>query len=422
MADIVAEIRAYPLADTAGSFAAWGPDPVAYASALAASFPAGSKLYYYTGADVANPDSYNTTSSDLYRPYASGVAGGVKAECDKVTSSNATQFLVSGAITLEQLVAGASGTPCVYGLPASNYGEAVNEWWSNTTINIGDVADPYVSSTGYHRSGVKNLRASFASDHVARYWLCLRRSSDGSARNCVAAGSGGYSIETLGDGRVLRLSGQPAIAASLSYTRLMVERGGKVWFGFRNKLTTTHQLRLNLAATTALFNALGMPAPRSAATLTPDSLLRQYTPYNGAVFGGGAGTFNRSALAFMPNDNSGLVGAWSLAAADPQAQTFFFFADGTYVMADPQGDTAASHCGGPGYERGSYTFDAAGKQFNGVASSIDTNGCAGLHDTTALADNNGFGASRTLTLAADGKTASVVNSQGDSFTFVRLTK
>jgi hypothetical protein len=423
MADIVKEIRAYTRTDSSGSFADWGPDPQANASALAASFPAGSKLFYYAGADVVNPESYNTTSGDLVVPYLAAVAGGVKAECDKVNSTNAAKFLVTGPITLEQVIAGSTGTPCVYGPTGSPSGETANEWWSNSTLSVGDVSLPYANSTGYYTEGLKRLRVSFAAGNVAKYWLCLRRASDGSTRNCTAAGTGSYSIETLGDARVLRLAGQPAVAGTLGYTRTLVERGGHVWYGYRTKLTTTSQLRLNKPATEALFSALGIPAPRTGATLTPDTLLRNYTSFNGAVNNGGVGRFNRSALALMPNDNSGLVGAWALDASDPTSQTFFFFADGTYVMTDPQGDEGPNSCGGAGYEKGTYSYDAASKQFNGLGTSIDTNACAGLHDTTQTGVNNGFsGLPATLVLSADGKTANFTsNVSSESLTIIRLT-
>lgn len=422
--DIVTEIRAYPGTDTAGSYAAWGPDPAVHASALGSTFPAGSKLYYYTSADVVNPEAYNTTSTDLAVPYVAAVAGGVKAECDKVNSSNSARFLVTGDITLEQVIAGATGTPCVYGPTGTPSGETANEWWSNSTLGIGDVSLPYANATGFYVPDTKRLRVSFAAGNVANYWLCLRRASDGSSRNCTAAGSGSYRIETLGDARVLRLAGLPAVAGTLGYTRTWVERGGRVWYGYRNRLTVGQQLRLNKPATDALFAALGLPAPRTGAPLTPDSLLRQYTGYNGAVNNGGVGRFNRSALAFMPNDNSSLVGAWALSGSDVNSQTFFFFADGSYVMTDPQGDTGPSSCGGAGYEKGTVSWDPATRQLNGLSVSIDTNACAGLHDTTQATVNNGFvDLPMTITLSSDGQTASVTyRVTGDVDTLVRLSK
>ena len=412
MADLVKEIRAYPLADSAGKFAAWGPDPVANAAALAASFPAGSKLYYYTGSDTANPDTYNTTAGDVYLPYNTAVASGVAAECNKVTGSNSVLFQTE-APTLEAMVAAAVGQPCVFDV-GNNTGETKNEWWGNSTINVGDVTTPYANATGFYKVGLKDLRASFGAGNVVNYWLCLRRASNNSPRNCSAAGTGSYSIDTLGDARVLRLAGLPAIAGNLSYHRIMVQRGGKVFYGSRSKLALTHQLRLNGPASQALFDALGMPAPEAApAKLTPTLLLDRYTG------SGGAGTLNRNSLALLDNDPAGLVGAWALdTASDPRAQVFVFFADGQYVMADPQGDTEPSLCGGPGIELGTYSYDKAAGLLRFLSVARDTNGCAGGHDTT----DNSFGALGVV-LSADGKTAKVSftgNSGGG--TVYRLTK
>ena len=412
MADLIAEIRAYGLVDTEGSFKAWGPDPVAHADKLGGSFPAGSTLYYYAGADTTQPDRYNTTlNNDLYTPFISAVANGIQADCDKVSNSNFTQFLTT-AKTLEDLIAAAPGKPCVYQTNAST-GET-NEWWGQSTVNLGDVADAFVSASGNFRSGLKNLRVSFGAGSLANYWLCLRRSSDNSVRNCTAAGSGSYRIEALGDARVLRLSGEPKVAATLGFVRSMVERDGRVWYGSRGRLNSNRQQRLNNVASDALFAALGLPAPRGTAPLTASTLMASY------LGTAGPGTVNRNALALMENVNTGMVGAWALdSATDPRAQVFFFFGNGDYVMADPQGDTAASHCGNPGFERGTYAFDAAAGIFRALTNSLDSNGCAGLHDLPTAAAP--FATLTGLRLSADGRQVKVNGADG-SVTLVRLTK
>ena len=412
MADLVAEIRAYGLVDTEGSFKAWGPDPVAHADKLSGNFPAGSALYYYAGADTAQPERYNTTlNSDLYIPFISAVANGVKADCDKVSNSNFTQFQTT-AKTLEDMIAGAPGKPCVYQTHAST-GEA-NEWWSQSTLNLGDVSDDFVSASGNFKSGVKDLRVSFGTASQANYWLCLRRTSDNSVRNCTAAGSGSYRIEALGDARVLRLSGEPKVAATLGFVRTMVERDGRVWYGSRSRLNSNRQQRLNNVASDALFAALGLPAPRVSAPLTASTLM---TSYLGTA---GPGTANRNALALMENNNTGMVGAWAVGSTtDPRAQVFFFFANGDYVMADPQGDTAVSRCGNPGYERGTYGFDAAAGIFRALTISVDSNGCAGLHDS--LNASAPFATVTGLALSADGRQLTA-NGMDGAITLVRLTR
>ena len=418
LADLVAQIRAFPLYDSEGKYPAWGPDPVANAAKLSGNLPAGSKLYSFAGIETASPDRYGTTlNNDLYTAYNALVSTGNAAECAKVTASNFAQFQVA-VKTLDDLLAAAVGKPCVFGLPSAPTGELVNEWWSNSTVNIADVVDPYSNATGYYRTGVKDLRVSFAAGNVANYWLCLHRASDGSARNCKAAGSGAYTIETLGDARVLRLSGQPAIAATLNFNRTFIERGGQVWYGAKSKLQTTSQLRLNAVASQALFDALGLPAPRAAAPLTANSLVANY------LNSYGTGTYNRAALAVMENSPAGLTGAWAVSGGqDARGQTFFFFTNGDYVMSDPVGDTGANRCGAPGYEQGKVSFDAANGALRLLSISSDTNGCAGLHDTTVLDAQQINSVLVTLTFAADGKSLVAKSSDGSGSTsLTRMTK
>ncbi len=417
MADVVAEIRAYPLKDTAGNFAAWGPDPLVHAAKLAGNFPAGSKLHYYTGTDTALPDSYNTASGDRLFIYNALMSAGDTTECNKFTATaSGLQFQDNASPTLEKLIERFKGAPCVFNPRSTPSGNVANEWWGQSTFAIGTVSTSYADTSGsaYFRDGSQSLRVSFGSGNAVNYWLCLLRASDGSPRNCTAAGTGTYGIEALGNGRVLRLANLPALAGSLNYTRTMVEHNGQIWYGFRSKPTVTKQIRPNLEATNALLAALQIPAPRTGAALTADTLLRDYTNQQGRTGAGGTGTYSRGALGFMPNDNTGLVGAWSLSATgNPMAQSFFFFAGGSYVMTDPVGDISPTSCGGPGFEKGTISYNATTKVLAGLTSTLDTNLCAGLHDTNKLGNNNGFGAAGTLTLSADGKTLTFVDAESN---------
>lgn len=410
MADVVAEIRAWPLFDSEGDYTAWGPDPVAHADKLAAVMPAGAKLYVYTGVETARPDLYGThLANDRIVVYNAAVAAGgssaAGSACGSVTPTNFASFQIDTS-TLEQVIAANTGLPCSYNV-GSTVGESRNDWYG-TTLSIGDVADAsYVSSTGYHVSGIKRLRVSFAAGNVANYWLCLRRASDGSPRNCTAAGSGSYRIETLGDARVLRLDGVPAAGAPLSYHRIFVEREGRVWYGSRGKLQTTHQLRLDQVASEALFAALGMPAPRAAEPLTAALLQSRYL--NTA----GAGSYSPAVLGMVANDHAALTGAWrfddAAALARTHDTTFFFFANGDYVMADPVGDTGPASCGPAGLERGSIAWDAASGALQLVSVAADTNLCAGLHDTTKPDSEQLGRVVVTARLSADGQVLTVTS-------------
>lgn len=122
-------------------------------------------------------------------------------------------------------------------------------------------------------------------------------------------------------------------------------------------------------------------------------------------------------LSKAPNDNTGLVGVWGFGSASLiKTQTFVFWADGRFAMIDPEGDTEASNCGGPGVEYGTYAFNSSTRAFKVLTVTVDTNGCAGLRDsqTGALASFN-------ITLSADGSTASVA-AGAETFALFRVSR
>lgn len=407
MVDVVKEIRAFPLKDGTLNYANWGPDPSTHAAALAGNFPAGSLLYHYTGTDTNAVDQHGTALGDAYMPYVAAVAAGSSNECNQVTPSNSWLWQETNTTSLDTLIARNTGTPCVYSPRSTSTGTVPNEWWGASTVTVGDYPVVYNDPDGYFRSHVRQLRASFVSGgSTVRYWSCLRRANDGSPRNCSSLGTGSYRIDTLGNSRVLRFNGLPAEAASMLFDRTFVEIGGQVWHGSRSRPQVSAQQRLNLQATQALFTALGIPAPRSGAPLTADSLLRDYTSHAARVNTGGIGWVNRGALGFMAQQANGVVGAWTLSATgSPRAQTFWFFEDGRYVMADPMGDTGPNRCGPSGYEVGTYRYEGGRLSITGI--SLDTNLCAGLHDST---DGSRFDAA--LSLSADGQRAVVTHREG----------
>lgn len=252
MADIVAEIRAYPMASTQGIYAQWGPRPELLGTAV---FPEGSKLHYQVGTPLANPDSYGTLASNVVRAYRADVTAGgaAPAACTTVTNANAAS-LQSEVTTLEQLVAAYPGKPCVFTANASTGPR--NEWWSNSSLSIGAVPGPAPASA-YYRAG-RNIRLAFGEANQVTYLNCAMRASDGSVRNCDVAGTGSYRIETVGDARVLRLAQVPADATLLGYNRIFVERAGKVYFGWRDKLRIDNALRLNGKGMDAMLAQLGL--------------------------------------------------------------------------------------------------------------------------------------------------------------------
>ena len=261
IAAVVKEIRAYPLTSTQGAYPEWGPNPALLN--VGATFPANSKLFYQTSTPLANPDAYSTLDSGLAKVFVAEVAAGgaptfdangvASLACGKVTNTNFADFQVVPA-TLEALVAANPGKPCVFG-PNANAG-ARNDWWSASTLNIGIVAGPVPANSYYQSNRV--IRAGFGSGNAVAFYNCALRASDGSSRNCDPAGAGTWRIDTVGDARVMRLTGVPAAATSLTYNRQFVERGGKVFYGFRDKLRIDNAVRLNAEGMDALLAQLSL--------------------------------------------------------------------------------------------------------------------------------------------------------------------
>ena len=260
MADVVSGVRAYPLPSTQGSFPSWGPEPAVLGNAV---FPPDARLHYQTTTQLSNPDAYNTLASNAVRSYLADIAAGgtptydangvASVACGTVTAANSAALTFEVG-TLEQLVAGNPGHPCNF-TPNASTGPR-HEWWSNSTISIGQVAIPAPALSFYRAA--RNIRVAFSTGSSVTYYGCAARNTDGSTRNCDAIGTGSFSIETVGDARVMRFAGVPADAAALVYTRIFVERGGKVYFGYHDKLRVDNAVRLNAQGMDALFAQLGL--------------------------------------------------------------------------------------------------------------------------------------------------------------------
>ena len=61
----------------------------------------------------------------------------------------------------------------------------------------------------------------------------------------------------------MKFNNPPVETATLTYHRVFVERGGKVYWGYQDKPSTYQRARLNLTAGNALFTQIGIP------TVTP---------------------------------------------------------------------------------------------------------------------------------------------------------
>lgn len=268
LASVVQQIRQLPGGDGGVAFASFGPDNLA---ALGSGvFPEGARLAFQRTVETAVAPAYDPTAATLALVNADIAEGGDATgsgtpPCRSVTATTPLASYSSPATTLEQVIGRYRGTPCRFSPGTDSAGNASgprNETWAFSTVNVGTVVpatDVRPAGTGTYYTRNREIRVAFGAPGEVTYYNCLTRTTGGSGRNCDVAGSGTYRIETLGDARVLALSTPPASSAALSYERILVERGGAVWFGYRNKPATADGARLNLVAANALLGQLGLP-------------------------------------------------------------------------------------------------------------------------------------------------------------------
>ncbi len=267
MAEIYAQVRA----------ARYTNLTIADTTALgSATFPTDAALYYQTTTTLTQAISYYPGSGNVVTQYSPAVSAGGDATTQGAgVRCNSAEFQINGAnsTTLEGLISAMTGTPCSFGLPGSfvyngttyTNPDPVNEAWGNSTVSLGTVGTLPVgtgaTAPGFY-SGNTRLRVAFqgSGTNPVTYYACKERFSGGSSRNCTAIGTGTYAIATLGDARVLTLNNPPAQAAALTYTRVFVERGGLIYFGFQVKPGVFNSARLNTIAATAMLSQLGLPS------------------------------------------------------------------------------------------------------------------------------------------------------------------
>ena len=261
--DVVNTIRAFPGSDGGVSNSTFGPVDMSLLGT--ATFPTGSRLLYQSNQSTSQAFSYIVLPSGIVDAYPLAIAAGGDASatpapaCAAVSNANAASYYKPIA-TLEAMVAANPGTPCIDGTTTGT--ADANDWWSNSTISLGSIANR-VTPPNANFTTTELLRVAFAtSGNGVTYYRCLDRASNGSSRNCTAIGPGGtYSIQTLGDARVLTMSNQPAEVVLLGHVRVFVERGGIVYYGYQtNAGKVIESVRLNLPAANALMAQLGMPA------------------------------------------------------------------------------------------------------------------------------------------------------------------
>ena len=263
LASVVTDIRTFPGGDSGVAYAQFGP---ANLSALgSAVFGPGSKLRYQSTASLANAYQY-VPSTAIQFPNADVAAGGdartSAPPCSAILATTPPDSYQSPLTTIEDLLARVKGTPCIFGQSTNANGTSLptNEWWTQSTLLVGTInnGNTLPAGTGNYYTTLLSLRVGFTAPDTVTYYRCYGRTGDGSARNCTSAGTGKYAIETLGDARVLVMTDPPLLAAPLSYERIFVQRGGAVYYGYRNKAQQSQGVRLNLEAANGLFTQLGL--------------------------------------------------------------------------------------------------------------------------------------------------------------------
>ena len=252
------------------------------------TFGAGSALRYQTSTPLSSVNTYYPGHGNIVQQFSAAVTnGGIAANQGTGVQCNSTEAGPSGRATntpstLEAMLARATGTPCaftggsfVYNGTTFTNPDARNEWWGATSLGIGTIGSATFGlgvAPGFYTSN-QLIRVAFAGSgtNPVTYYSCKQRFNDSSPRNCSIIGSGNYTITTQGDARVLSMSNSPATANSLGYQRVFVERGGNVFFGYKNDLVVSKSARLNKTATDELLAKLGVPAVN---TDTPLALTR----------------------------------------------------------------------------------------------------------------------------------------------------
>lgn len=279
MGSVISTLRSSPYLYGSTPYTKWGTSSADGTDKLVlgtATFPTGSKLFYSVNTTVSALPGFDSRASNEIFTYSAAVLAGGDARNNSAHACNSSEVNASPTIrvsTLEQLIGAYKGTPCVFA-PGTVTNDGVtyrsldpNEWSGQSTVSIGTVGSAALSgptATAYYTTNAL-IRVAFSGQgaNAVTYYNCKQRIVNGSPRNCTAIGTGTYTIETLGDGRVMKFNNPPVETATLTYHRVFVERGGKVYWGYQDKPSTYQRARLNLTAGNALFTQIGIP------TVTP---------------------------------------------------------------------------------------------------------------------------------------------------------
>jgi hypothetical protein len=265
---------------------------------------------------------------------------------------------------LEQIVSKFDGkSPCTLTVETVNGKNGVaissgvrNQTWGDTTLSLGTIGDAATVALGeassYYTTNTvlrAGLGAKVGDSGTATFYAC-KQTYGGATRNCDPVGTGGYTITTLGDARTLRFSGLPVISRSLDWTRVFVERSGKVYWGYEDRPLVYKTNSLNTTATSALLDQLGIPAvnPDVPLALTPTSYQGAWDMYLESAPTKVAGTLFLNAQGGVTCANaSGTVFACTLSSINGST--------GAYILTDDGGVSVGANDFITGKGAGTYT-------------------------------------------------------------------
>jgi hypothetical protein len=219
-----------------------------------AVFPANATVSLKTVAPIAKAIAYSPGTMNRVNEPAS--------PCSSPAAGAVSKSLTSMIAAYPGTACSASGQDSFSygGATYTDVGTAPNVPTASVLIGrIGSAPIGSGSAPAYY-SGNSQIRVTFAgaASNAVSFLLCKERFSDGAPRDCSTIGTGSYSIDTLGDARVMSFNRLPSLTIPLSYNTILVERSGAVYAGYQSKIWVSQQATLNNAATAALATQLGI--------------------------------------------------------------------------------------------------------------------------------------------------------------------
>jgi trimeric autotransporter adhesin len=375
---VVSRIRASGL----DGYSTWAGTPTLMVS-QADVFPVGSELRYHVNTRLATPITQQL--GDKVRVFK---------------NSNATAFEQwPFAATLDEMIQYYSGDYTTAFVVPGNGGGA-------STDGMGQYADGSYQVAGMQ--SLKNYRVAFQrvddTSGNARIYQCRRNATPNTNTNCAVDSATllntTYTIETMGDARVLKFANLPGeLLALRKNSRVYVERGGAVFYGFKDILSTDTTVRMNQTAWNALrAQFAGVTAhtdPVAPVAAEFGSWLRDMRR---GVNSSGTSTFN--IRAFNSTINSSQTGGTSTEVRlnfvgddlQPFARNTMYLIGSNWVASDD--GLGGGQCPSNGVGISLFTLNPRGGTFCGystdTATSFDVD-LAGKSITTTLSDMRLYG-------------------------------